>query len=105
MRLLRLDSGFYQKEVLDYLEEKGLNYIVAAELYTSLQRVLYSHQTWLKLDEGIEIASTDYRSPLWNKPRRLVMIRQEVEKRAKATGRQLRLFSDELCTRTIVIVL
>lgn len=95
VRLLRLDSGFYQKEVFDYLEEKELNYIIAAKLYTPLQRVLYTHQTWLKLDEGIEIASTEYQSPMWDRSRRLVMVRQEVEKRPNATGRQLRLFTDE----------
>jgi hypothetical protein len=95
VRLLRLDSGFYQKEVFDYLEANELNYIVAAKLYTPLQRVLYTHPTWLKLDEGIEIASTDYQSPTWDRPRRLVMVRQEIEKRPNATGRQLRLFTDE----------
>ena len=49
----------------------------------------------MKLDEGIEIAERLYQSPTWDKPRRLVMVRQKVSQRPKATGKVLRLFEDE----------
>jgi len=39
--LLRLDSGFFGKDVFDYLEakEKSINYIVAARFYEPIQRI------------------------------------------------------------------
>lgn len=29
--LLRLDSGFFQSDILDYVEEKAMNYVVAVK--------------------------------------------------------------------------
>ena len=56
--LLRLDSGFFGKEVFDYLEEKEkpINYIVAARFYEPIQRIIAGNQVWTTLDEGIEIS-------------------------------------------------
>jgi hypothetical protein len=93
--LLRLDSGFYDKEVFEYIEECGLNYIVAAKFYEPIQKVIASEKGWLKIDEGIEIAQIYYKSPLWDKPRRMVMVRQYLPDRPKATGKGLSLFTDE----------
>lgn len=55
--LLRLDSGFFGKEVFEYLEEKEKpnNYFVAACFYESIQRIIAGNQVWTTLDEGIEI--------------------------------------------------
>jgi hypothetical protein len=93
--LMRLDSGFYDKNVFEYLENKPFQYIVAARFYEPIQRTIAQQKTWLSLDEGVDIAETYYRSPSWDKPRRMVMIRQEIFHRPKATGKQLRLFQDE----------
>lgn len=54
-----------------------------------------SHKTWLRLSDGIEVAERPYQSPFWDKPRRMVMLRQHVPTRPKATGRSLKLFQDE----------
>jgi hypothetical protein len=93
--LFRADSGFYDKKVLSYLEDKRLNYIVAVRLYAPVQQLIASHKTWLRLSGGIEVAESVYPSPLWNKPRRMVMVRQHIPTRPKATGRSLKLFQDE----------
>src|SRR5690606_15946905 len=96
--LIRADSGFYSKEILDYLENGSsdpLNYIIAARFYPPIKRALAYQQTWLKLDEGIKIADVFYQSPEWAKSRRMVMVRQEIDKRPKAAGKQLRLFENE----------
>lgn len=93
--LLRADSGFYSKEVFDYLEQEGLPYVVACRFYRPIKTKLVSHRSWLKLDEGIEIAETTFQAEDWKAPRRLVMVRQQINKRPKATGKQLRLFEDE----------
>lgn len=93
--LFRADSGFYDKKVLNYLEDKRLNYIVAVRLYAPVQQLIASHKTWLRLGDGIEVAESIYQSPLWSKPRRMVMVRQHIPTRPKATGRSLKLFQDE----------
>jgi len=95
--LLRLDSGFFGKEVFDYLEgkERPINYIVAARFYEPIQRIISGNQVWITLDEGIEISELQYKGLLWEKPRRMIVVRQKIEKRPKAAGKMLRLFQDE----------
>jgi hypothetical protein len=93
--LLRLDSGFYDREVFDYLEDRGLSYIVAARFYRPVQIAISHQKTWLRLDSGIEIAEILYPNPLWGKPRRMIMVRQEIKERPQCTGKTLRLFKDE----------
>lgn len=96
--LVRADSGFYSKGILDYLEkgrQSPINYIIAAKFYNPVKLKLAHHKTWLKLGDGIEIAETEYQAEDWDSPRRMVMVRQEIEKRPKAAGKQLRLFEDE----------
>lgn len=93
--LIRADSGFYSKAIFEYLEERELNYIVAAKFYQPIKWKLAGEKTWLKLDDGLEISETTYQADDWDNPRRLVMIRQEINKRPKAVGKQLRLFEEE----------
>jgi len=93
--LLRADSGFYNKEVFNWLEEKSINYIIAARMYAPIQHLIASHKVWIRLDDGIEIGEANYKSPLWEKSRRLIIIRQYVPQRPKATGKLLRLFKEE----------
>lgn len=95
--LIRADSGFYGKELFDYLETsqpEPLHYIIAAKFYQPIKVKLASQTVWMKLGEGIEIADTTYQSPEWDIPRRMVMVRQQIDKRPKAAGKQLRLFED-----------
>jgi hypothetical protein len=93
--LFRADSGFYDKKVFNYLEKKGINYIIAVRLYRPVQQLIVSHKTWMSIGKSIEIAESQYQSPLWDKPRRIVMVRQHMPTRPKATGRVLRLFEEE----------
>lgn len=95
--LLRLDSGFYSKEVFEYLEKRNtpINYIVAARFYEPIQVMLARNQAWMQIDEGIEISELSYQSPLWEKSRRMIVVRQKIEHRPKAAGKMLRLFEDE----------
>lgn len=93
--LIRADSGFYSKEVFEYMENRDLNYIIATKFYQPIKWKLAQHSTWLTLDDGLEIGETTYQADDWQEPRRLVMIRQEISKRPKAVGKQLRLFEDQ----------
>lgn len=93
--LIRLDSGFCSKEIIDYLEENKMDYIISARFYEPAQKLLASDLCWLPLDDGIEIAETQYQGASWQHSRRMVVIRQRIKERPKATGKQLKLFKDD----------
>jgi hypothetical protein len=93
--LIRLDSGFFQSNILDYLETKSMNYVIAARFTKPIQRIIASNTNWIVLDNGIEICEQMYQSETWSRQRRLVVVRQRIKDRPKATGKQLRMFEDE----------
>ena len=95
MSLLRADSGFYSKEIFDYLESKSLKYIIVARHYGSIQKKIVGLQTWWTKANGLEVAQTRYQSPTWNEARRLIVVRQKIKTRPKATGKQLKLFKED----------
>ena len=57
--------------------------------------MIASSNNWIILDTGIEICEQMYQSDSWSKPRRLVIVRQRIKDRPKATGKQLGLFAEE----------
>lgn len=93
--LLRLDSGFFQANILDYIEQKEMDYVVAAKFSSPIQKLIARSNNWLLLDTGIEICEQLYQSDSWDKPRRMVIVRQRIKDRPQAAGKQLRLFSEE----------
>ena len=60
--LIRLHSGFFQADILDYLELKKMDYIIAAKFTQPLQRVIGASTSWLTLDTGIEICEQLFQS-------------------------------------------
>ena len=93
--LIRLDSGFFQANILDYLEEKLMDYVVAVKFTSPIQKLIAKNNNWILLDTGIEICEQLYQSDCWQKPRRIVMVRQRIKDRPQAVGKQLRLFAEE----------
>lgn len=93
--LIRLDSGFFQQDILNYLEEKDKKYIVAAKFNHPIQRFIKERQSWLKIDDGIEIGEQAYKAPTWQKARRMVIVRQKIKERPQAAGKTLTLFPDD----------
>ncbi|MEN6488418.1 MAG: IS1380 family transposase [Smithella sp.] len=94
--LLRGDSGFYSEKIFNYLKEREtpISYIIAVPLYVPVQKKISQQRVWLNLGDGIEIGETRYQGNNSSKDRRIVMIRQRIQERPKATGKQLRLFQD-----------
>lgn len=94
--LLRGDSGFYSKKIFNHLEEREtpISYIIAVPLHAPIQRKISQQQVWLKLGDGVEIGEAQYLGHNSSKARRIVMVRQQIQERPKATGKQLRLFRD-----------
>lgn len=93
--LVRLDSGFFQKDIMDYLENKHLSYIIAARFVHPIQRLIDKQDFWLKVDDGIEICDKEYQAGSWEKARRIIIVRQKINVRPNATGKQLSIFPDD----------
>ena len=96
--LVRMDSGFFAKDILDCLEKKKIHYIVACRFNNRIKYSITHERTWVEITDGLEISETTYQANSWEKPRRIVMVRQEIEKRPNATDksiRQLALFENE----------
>jgi hypothetical protein len=93
--LIRLDSGFCQSGIFDHLEEKQIDYIVAAKFTHPIQRLVANTNRWTAIDDGIEICERDYQADTWQEPRRIVIIRQKIADRPQAPGKQLKLFKED----------
>lgn len=93
--LIRADSGFYSKSIFEYLENRKINYVISAKFHTAMKRTIANTtKPWLRLSEGVEVNDTFYKSNEWEKPRRIVIIRQNIAKRPNATGKQISLFGE-----------
>lgn len=95
--LVRMDSGFFTKEILDFLEYKKIHYIVACRFNNRIKYSLTHEKVWMEVADGLEISETSYQEESWDRPRRIIMVRQEMEKRPNAAGKQVRrleLFED-----------
>lgn len=93
--LIRLDSGFFQSDIMDYLEQRNTDYIIAAKFTHPIQRLIADNKAWTPLDDGIQICEQHYQSNSWNKQRRLIIVRQKIKERPHATGKMLSLFPEE----------
>ena len=93
--LVRLDSGFCQKDVLEHLESKELNYIVAARFMHPIQQLINKQEAWIGIGDGIEICDKTYQAQSWGQARRLVIVRQKIKLRPEASGKTLSLFPED----------
>jgi hypothetical protein len=101
--LLRADSGFASASFLSDLNDQGIAHIIALPMAQPLQRSLVEQKGWWDIDEpgaeGIELCSFMYQSKAWDKPRRVIAIRQHISQRAQqqalARGKTLSLFAED----------
>ena len=87
--LVRMDSGFFSGDIFDTLEKKELPYIVACRFNNTVKILLASQALWTEVDDGLQIAESTYQAQGWEKPRRIIMVRQETDKRPRAAGKKI----------------
>jgi hypothetical protein len=90
------DAGFYLIDFIKHLESEHYIYVIAARLCPIIQKEIYRVKEWKRIAKGIEVADFHFQhlDKKWEKPRRYVVVRQEVGHRPKATGKQIELFRD-----------
>lgn len=86
--LVRADSGFYTEELMSYLEEEKLNYIMAVRMYPNVKSAVWGISDWVELAKGIELSEMKF-SHENGKMRRYILVKKRVDIRPDAGGKEL----------------
>lgn len=86
--LVRADSGFYTEELMSYLEEEKLNYIMAVRMYPNVKSEVWGLDQWVELAAGIELNEMYFKHEK-GKLRRYIIVRKQVSIRPNASGKLL----------------
>jgi hypothetical protein len=89
IRVVRADSGFFAQELLQYLEEQGLHYIVVARLTKWLKREAARVEAWRALDEIYAVGEFRLKLLGWDRERRFVVVREQLQESKRSLGRKL----------------
>ena len=89
IRVVRADSGFFDQELLTFLEERQLPYIVVGRMTRWLRREAAQVSEWAALDENY--SAGEFRLQLfgWDRARRFVAIRERQREEKRSPGRRL----------------
>lgn len=74
---MRLDSGFYSKDIFNYFEQSQnpIKYITAIPMYCTIQRSIAQQKAWLYIEKGIDIVEFEYKAEDWTTFRRMIAVR------------------------------
>ena len=89
LRVVRADAGFFDKELLTFLEERKLPYIVVARLTKYVKREVTRIVDWRALDQDYAVGECEIQLMGWNKPRRFVVVREQIRDSKSSVGKKL----------------
>jgi hypothetical protein len=89
LRVVRADAGFFDQQLLGFLEQRGLSYIVVARLTRWLKREAARVTQWRALDEHYAVGEFSLQLLGWDCPRRFVVIREQLRPERNSLGRKL----------------
>lgn len=88
--LIRADSGFSSNRILNDLEQRQLDYIIAMPMKAGLVDAILNHRRWVSSKtQGVDLTSFSYQSKGWGKSRRIVVVRKDTEKLPNSGGKTL----------------
>ncbi|MGH9404047.1 MAG: IS1380 family transposase, partial [Terriglobia bacterium] len=89
IRVVRADAGFFDQELLRYLEQSGLSYIAVARLTRWLKQEAARVQEWRALDAVYAVGEFQFQLWGWDRARRFVVAREEIRENKPSLGRKL----------------
>ncbi len=90
LRLVRADSGFCATALFEFLEDRQLSYVVAARLLRPIKSLIVKGLIWQETEiPGTAVAQIEYQETGWKQPRRLILIRHEVQEKRRVGGKRL----------------
>ena len=90
LRGVRADAGFCLPELLNLWEQLQLPYVVVAALTQPIQNLLKGDLAWSATEvPGTEVTEREYQAHGWDHPRRLILLRHEVDENRERGGKKL----------------
>ena len=89
LRVVRADAGFFANDLLTFLEERTLNYIVVARLTVYVKREIARIVEWRALDEDYAVGECRIKLLGWDNARRFVVVREQIRESKASLGRKL----------------
>jgi hypothetical protein len=89
LRVVRADAGFFDQQLLGFLEQRGLPYIVVARLTLWLKREAARVTAWRALDPHYAVGEFSLQLFGWDRSRRFVVIREQLRAERPSLGRKL----------------
>jgi len=86
---VRADSGFYAKDIIEFLDEQKAGYAIAVRVYPNFKRML-GGLAYKQFKKGYQVAEFRYRPLRWNREYRYIVVRRPIPEQP---SRQLRLFT------------
>ncbi len=86
---VRADSGFFDQRLIQWLEERGLSYIIVAKMTYYLRRRCTAIQQWTDVDANYAVAEFTHQIQGWPTPLRFVVVRERVRESKEAVGTKL----------------
>jgi Transposase DDE domain group 1 len=89
LRVVRADAGFFDQQLLGFLEQRRLSYIVVARLTRWLKREAARVTEWRALDPHYAAGEFSLELLGWDRPRRFVVIREQLRAERPSLGKKL----------------
>ena len=89
LRTVRADSGFFSEELLEFLEDRTIAYVVVARLTKTIKRRAAALCQWTPIDQDYAVSEFTAQLFGWKKARRFVVVRERVRESKAAVGRKL----------------
>jgi hypothetical protein len=89
LRVVRADSGFFDRELFEFLEDRKLPYIVVARLTKCVKREVTRIIQWRALDADYAVGECEIKLMGWTKPRRFVAVRERIRDSKASVGKKL----------------
>lgn len=94
--MFRADSGFFNAELMDFLETKGHDYLIKAKLYSTLSRRISEipEEAYYNLSDNwnnnCKVTCIHYKLPNWNTTRKFIILRipEKENQQLKLDGNQ-----------------
>ncbi|NIM47696.1 MAG: IS1380 family transposase [Gemmatimonadales bacterium] len=82
---VRLDGAFFRREILEFLEESGVEYAIKAPLWDwlGIRDEIRCRQRWRRVRPGLQAFATRLRIPKWGLTLRVAIYRKHVSHRTR----------------------
>ena len=88
----RMDSGFFGKRIVEFLDRSGCGYVIVAKEYSTIKAAAQSTR-FTALDSGWEYGEFRYQPGKWKEAHRFIVVRRPIPEDPEE-AKQLTLFKD-----------